>query len=210
MSPSNEEKGLIVEHESSNVPSTIDQDQEPDAVSQSSGSIDHAGDKRSSSSTTSESSKSVQEAGKNWKRIMANRRSAFESRQRRRERLAFLEKAYSVLRKENENLVRENAGLRNQVSSLMPLVETTSRRLPNHENLPMTTRMVPAPKVGPGYLPPPSYPPSRSFGLPPPRPYHYHHPGNHPVPPPPPMDHRYNYHIEEDQRLQAMLWKRMK
>jgi hypothetical protein len=57
---------------------------------------------------------------KKLKRIMANRRSARESRERRRSLLSNLESSVEILSKENASLVRENGELRKQLARLLP------------------------------------------------------------------------------------------
>jgi bZIP transcription factor len=57
---------------------------------------------------------------KKMKRVMANRRSARESRERRKSLLSNLEASVDILSKENANLVRENSELRKQLARLMP------------------------------------------------------------------------------------------
>lgn len=62
---------------------------------------------------------------KKMKRIMANRRSARESRERRKKLLMNLETSVDILSKENANLVRENNELRQQLASLLPQAQTS-------------------------------------------------------------------------------------
>mmetsp|Transcript_14699 Transcript_14699/g.24905 ORF Transcript_14699/g.24905 Transcript_14699/m.24905 type:complete len:159 (-) Transcript_14699:105-581(-) len=62
---------------------------------------------------------------KKLKRIMANRRSARESRERRKKLLMNLETSVDILSKENANLVRENNELRQQLASLLPQAQTS-------------------------------------------------------------------------------------
>ena len=57
---------------------------------------------------------------KKLKRVMANRRSARESRERRKKLLSNLETSVDILSKENANLMRENNELRQQLASLLP------------------------------------------------------------------------------------------
>lgn len=54
------------------------------------------------------------------KRVMANRRSAKESRERRKKLLTELEASVDILTKENTALAAENAELRKQVVLLLP------------------------------------------------------------------------------------------
>lgn len=75
--------------------------------------------------------------GRNWTRVMANRRSARESRERRKKRMDFLEKAFETLTKENAEVVRENCSLRQQISSLLPHVDMVSYRRQQHHDLSM-------------------------------------------------------------------------
>lgn len=57
---------------------------------------------------------------KKWKRVMANRRSAKESRERRKQLLTDLESSVDILSKENSSLAAENAELRKQLAFLLP------------------------------------------------------------------------------------------
>jgi hypothetical protein len=57
---------------------------------------------------------------KKWKRVMANRRSAKESRQRRKQLLSDLEGSVNVLLKENSSLAADNTELRKQLAFLLP------------------------------------------------------------------------------------------
>mmetsp|Transcript_46898 Transcript_46898/g.69735 ORF Transcript_46898/g.69735 Transcript_46898/m.69735 type:complete len:181 (-) Transcript_46898:231-773(-) len=57
---------------------------------------------------------------KKMKRVMANRRSARESRERRKKLLTNLEASVEILSKENASLVRENSDLRKQLQLLLP------------------------------------------------------------------------------------------
>jgi hypothetical protein len=63
------------------------------------------------------------EEQKKWKRIMSNRRSAKESRERRKKFLVDLSEAVEALTKENVNLSAQNSELRRQVEILLPQVE---------------------------------------------------------------------------------------
>jgi hypothetical protein len=72
--------------------------------------------------------------GRNWRRVLANRRSARESRERRKKRMEVLEKAVEALTTENAEVVRENRSLRQQISSLLPHVDMASyRRQQQHD-----------------------------------------------------------------------------
>ena len=57
---------------------------------------------------------------KKMKRVMANRRSARESRERRKNLLSNLEASVEALSRDNANLTRENNELRKQLARLMP------------------------------------------------------------------------------------------
>ena len=57
---------------------------------------------------------------KKWKRVMANRLSAKESRERRKKLLTGLEGSVQILSKENSILAAENAELRKHISLLLP------------------------------------------------------------------------------------------
>mmetsp|Transcript_23886 Transcript_23886/g.36305 ORF Transcript_23886/g.36305 Transcript_23886/m.36305 type:complete len:212 (-) Transcript_23886:108-743(-) len=81
--------------------------------------------KKVSSSQPTESNDEVQpvQDEKKMKRILANRRSARESYQRRKKLFSNLETTISDMRKENMKLVDENLQLRQQVTDLHRLVE---------------------------------------------------------------------------------------
>ena len=74
---------------------------------------------------------------RNWRRVMANRRSARESRERRKQRLEYLEKALEALSREHAEVVRENRLLRQQISSLLPHVDMASYQLQQNNDLSM-------------------------------------------------------------------------
>ena len=74
---------------------------------------------------------------RNWRRVMANRRSARESRERRKKRLDFLEKTFQELSQEHALVLRENRSLRQQISSLLPHVNMASYRHQQHNDLSM-------------------------------------------------------------------------
>jgi hypothetical protein len=57
---------------------------------------------------------------KKWKRVMANRLSAKESRERRKQLLTDLEGSVEILAKENSSLAAENTELRKQLAILLP------------------------------------------------------------------------------------------
>jgi hypothetical protein len=76
-------------------------------------------------------------AGRNWRRVMANRRSARESRERRKKRMDVLEKAVEALTTENAEVVRENRSLQHQIFSLLPHVDMASYRRQQQHDLSM-------------------------------------------------------------------------
>ena len=110
--------------------------------------------------------------GKNWKRIMANRKSARESRIRRIKYMETLEKSVEELTKENTALLRENQAiarenfaLRQQVASLLDpsgAGDSTSFRQPV---LPMGPRGTFSP-TRQGLLPPDGRMSGGSMGMP--------------------------------------------
>jgi bZIP transcription factor len=119
--------------------------------------------------------------GRNWRRIMANRRSARESRERRKKRLDFLEKTFQELSQEHALVLRENRALRQQISSLLPHVNMASYRHQQHNDLSMMAAAggmasAPSPQFAPmggigglgaGMGFPPALPPSlRLSGMP--------------------------------------------
>lgn len=76
---------------------------------------------------------------KRMKRVLANRRSAKESRERRKNLLAELEEQVDSLKKENRTLAAENAQLRKQVVLLLPQARANkalmSQQMPLHNSL---------------------------------------------------------------------------
>lgn len=76
---------------------------------------------------------------KRMKRVLANRRSAKESRERRKNLLAELEEQVDTLKKENRTLAAENAQLRKQVVLLLPQARANkalmSQQMPLHNSL---------------------------------------------------------------------------
>jgi bZIP transcription factor len=111
---------------------------------------------------------------------MANRRSARESRERRKKRLDFLEKTFQELSQEHALVLRENRSLRQQISSLLPHVDMASYRRHQRNDLSMMTAaggMASAPSqyapmggiggLGAGMGLPPALPPAlRLSGMP--------------------------------------------
>ena len=62
---------------------------------------------------------------KKLKRIMANRRSAKESRERRKRLMSNLEVSVDLLSKENAALMKENNDLKRQLAALMPQAQNS-------------------------------------------------------------------------------------
>lgn len=67
---------------------------------------------------------------KKMKRVMANRRSAKESRERRKQLLTDLEASVDILTKENTALSAENAELRKQLVLLLPQARANMSLVP--------------------------------------------------------------------------------
>ena len=77
------------------------------------------GSHRASSRSNKNNDESTREE-KKLKRVMANRKSAKESRERRKQLLSSLEGSVDALTKENVSLQSENDDLRQQIAALLP------------------------------------------------------------------------------------------
>jgi bZIP transcription factor len=89
-------------------------------VSDADGDNDDDDDDDDEEDDTNPNKRQLSAEDKKMKRIMANRRSARESRERRKSLLSNLEASVEILSKENASLVRENGELRKQLTRLMP------------------------------------------------------------------------------------------
>lgn len=79
---------------------------------------------------------------KKWKRVMANRLSAKESRERRKKLLTDLERSVQVLSKENSVLAAENAELRQHIALLLPQARVNTTLASQARQLQLATQKV--------------------------------------------------------------------
>jgi hypothetical protein len=80
---------------------------------------------------------------KKWKRVMANRLSAKESRERRKQLLTDLEGSVEILANENSSLTAENAELRKQLASLLPQDRANMPLFPQAQMMPPAPQRFP-------------------------------------------------------------------